>query len=116
MKALDDFYEQQVEPNKGSLLALRYILLNKDHSLTEEWKYRLPFFYYKGKMLCYLWIDKKTKQPYIGWVDGNKIDHPLLVQANRKRMKVLYIDPYKDIPVKIIHYILKQALSLHHKT
>ena len=34
--------------------------------------------YYQQKMFCYLWTDKKTHEPYIGIVEGNKIDHPLL--------------------------------------
>jgi hypothetical protein len=112
MKALDQFYEQQEEPIKSCLLALKNILLHHDPFITEEWKYRLPFFYYKGKMLCYFWIDSKSKQPYIGMVDGNKIDHPKLIQGNRKRMKVFYVDANKDIPLKTIEQILKLAIKL----
>ena len=112
MKALDHFYEQQEEPIKGCLLALKNILLKHNSAITEEWKYRLPFFYYKGKMLCYFWIDQKLKQPYIGFVDGNKMEHPKLIQGNRKRMKVFYIDASKDIPVKTVEQILKLAVKL----
>lgn len=113
MKALDHFYEQQEEPIKSCLLALKKILLTHDSAITEEWKYRVPFFYYKGKMLCYFWIDKKLKQPYIGIVDGNKIDHPKLIQGNRKRMKVFYLDANKDIPLKAVEQVLKLAIKLH---
>src|SRR6185312_7271532 len=102
LKALDHFYEQQEEPTKSCLLALRQYILNTDVELTEAWKYRMPFFCYKEKMFCYLWTDKKTQQPYIGIVDGNKLTHPLLIQDQRTRMKILYIDPKKDLPVKIL--------------
>ncbi|MDB5256149.1 MAG: hypothetical protein JWM14_844 [Chitinophagaceae bacterium] len=112
LKALDLYYEQQEEPTKGCLLALRHYLINFETPFTEALKYGMPFFLYNGKMFCYLWTDKKTKQPYIGIVDGNKIEHPLLVQDKRARMKVLYIDPAKDIPVKTIQQILRLAVKL----
>lgn len=112
MKTLDLFYEQQVEPAKSCLLAMRHYLLSFDAPFTEALKYGMPFFSYNGKMFCYLWLDKKTKQPYIGIVDGNLIDHPLLIQDKRARMKVLYIDPTKNLPVKTIHQVLKLALKV----
>ncbi len=112
MKALDQYYEKQEEPAKSCLLALRHLLLDFKAPLTEALKYGMPFFCYQEKMLCYLWIDKKSKQPYIGIVDGNKIEHPLLVQDKRARMKIFYIDPSKDLPVKTIRQILTIALKL----
>jgi hypothetical protein len=80
--------------------------------MTEKWSYGMPLYCYKGKRVCYLWMDKKRNQPYILLVDGNKIDHPDLIQDDRKRMKVLYVDAEKDIPVKKINVILKQAVRL----
>jgi hypothetical protein len=53
-------------------------------------------------MFCYLWTHKKFKQPYIGFVEGKKIDHPLLIQEKRAMMKIMLMDPGKDIPIKTI--------------
>ncbi|WP_316810782.1 DUF1801 domain-containing protein [Pedobacter heparinus] len=94
-------------------MALRAFILKQDEHLTEEWKYKLPFFYHKGKMFCYLWIHKKYRQPYIGIVEGKRIDHPDLLTEKRARMKILLIDPEKDLPVKKIGQILGTALSLY---
>ncbi len=113
MKALDQFYEQLPDPEKGCMLALRDIILQMDSNITAEWKYRLPFFYYKGKMFCYLWQHKKYKQPYIGIVKGGKIDHPALLTEKRARMKILLVDAEKDIPVKLIKMILQKAMRLY---
>ncbi len=113
MKALDLFYEQLPEPEKSCMIALRNLILTIDKNITPEWKYRLPFFYYKGKMFCYLWIHKKHKHPYIGIVKGNEIDHPELLKEKRARMKILLIDPEKDIPVKLIKTILRQVIRLY---
>ncbi|MCF6352841.1 MAG: DUF1801 domain-containing protein [Cyclobacteriaceae bacterium] len=71
--------------------ALRAHILAFDPQIIEAWKYRLPFFLYKKKMFCYFWADKKTGLPYIGIVEGRNIDHPMLEQGNRKRMKIILL-------------------------
>jgi hypothetical protein len=109
---LDDFYLQQPEPNRSCYMALRDIISNCHPGITQEWKYKLPFFYLHQKMFCYLWQDKKTTHPYIGFTDGALLTHPLLVQGDRKRMKVLNIDPNQDIPVEDLYSILNEALAL----
>lgn len=113
LSEIDNFYLEQDEPLKGCFLALREIVLAIDENITEHWKYKLPFFYYKGKMFCYFWRDKKTHEPYIGVVQGLKIDHPLLEQGNRSRMKILRIDPNADLPLEVIHQILLSAITVH---
>lgn len=112
VKDHDNFYLQQSEPVKSCLLALKEIILSQDKTLSTAWKYSMPFFCYKGKMFCYLWTDKKTGQPYLGMVDGQKIKHPDLIADKRSRMAVLHFDPNKDLPIRKIKSILKQALEL----
>jgi hypothetical protein len=63
-------------------------------------------------MFCYLWVHKKNGLPYLGIVNGNKIDHPDLIIENRSRMKILLIDPTRDLPIETINSILKIALGL----
>lgn len=111
--AIDRFYLEKEEPVKSCLLALREIVLNLDENITTSWKYKLPFFCYKGKMFCYFWIDKKTKEPYIGIVEGNRIEDPALEQGDRKRMKILRVDPNEDFSIETIELILNQALDFY---
>lgn len=113
LKSEDDFYQQQEEPNRSCLLALKSIILSLDKNLNSTLKYGMPFFCYGKKMFCYLWIDKKTKQPYIGVVEGNKIEHPALTKGTRSRMKIMLLDANKDLPVKTIKLILQQALTFY---
>lgn len=110
---LESFYLNQEEPLRGCFMALRDCILKQDEHITAEWKYKLPFFYFKGKMLCYLWIHKKYHQPYIGIVEGNRIAHPDLLQEKRARMKILLIDPERDLPIEKIGQILRAALALY---
>jgi hypothetical protein len=110
---LDNFYLQQPEPTRSCLLAIKEIILAQDKNVTAVWKYRMPFFCYKGKMCCYLWVSKKTLQPYLGLVEGKHFNDPDLLQEKRSRMKILLFDPSKDLPVKKIKALLKQALDLY---
>ena len=112
LKPADDYFLRQVEPGRSCLLALRAIILDPDNNLVETWKYGMPVYCYAGKMVCYLWLHKKYKQPYLGIVEGKQLQHPLLIQEKRARMKILLIDPEKNIPVKTVRSILKEALSV----
>ncbi len=110
---LDQFYLNLEEPTQGCMMALRDVLLSIDDNITPEWKYRLPFFYYKGKMLAYLWKDKKTQEPYIGIANGGVIDHPRLEQGDRKRMKIFRVNPNEDIPVEDIREVIALAIQVN---
>lgn len=112
MHAIDLFYDAQPEPLKSCLLALRSMILSKNKQITTDWKYNMPFFNYKGKRICYLWVDNQTQQPYIGFVDGNRIIDAHLIQGNRSRMKIMRFDPSKDLPVKSIGNVLQKAIDL----
>lgn len=113
LRDIDNFYLQKEEPVKSCLLALRDIILQQDPHVAAAWKYGMPMFCYKGKMFCYLWVHKKHLQPYIGFVEGKHLDYPALLAEKRSRMKILLVDPEKDLPVKIIKSLLKQALDLY---
>ncbi|MFT3675168.1 MAG: DUF1801 domain-containing protein [Chitinophagaceae bacterium] len=113
MKAIDSFYFQQEEPVKSVFMALRDIILAQDQHVTTELKYGMPFFCYKGKMFCYLWLHKKYGQPYIGLVEGKHFDQPFLLQEKRSRMKIMLLDPDRDLPVRKIRAVIKQALDLY---
>ena len=60
----EDFYLNHEEPQKSCLLAMREILLGLSEQVEETVKYGMPCFLHQGKILCYLWVDKKTKEPY----------------------------------------------------
>jgi hypothetical protein len=116
MREIDDFFLQKDEPIKSCLLFLRLHILHFDKNITEAWKYKMPFYCYNGKMFCYLWVNKKTHQPYIGIVEGRKIEHPLLIIEKRSRMKIMLIDAQQDMPVETIDEVLNLALNFYSKS
>ncbi len=113
MSELENFYLKKSEPNKSCLLTLRDLILNQDDFISETRKYGMPCFCYKNKMFCYLWTDKKTNEPYILMVEGKHLTHSSLEQGSRSRMKILRVNPNKDISIKLIQNILEEALNLY---
>lgn len=107
----DQYFESQKEPAAGCLQALRLFLLTFNPHIREAWKYRMPFYYYKGKMFCYLWTRKDSGQPYLGIANGIALQHPDLIIEERKRMKILLIDPKEDLPIEKIKLILTMAID-----
>ncbi len=115
MENLIEFYLNLKEPEREILMALKEIILKQDEDITNVMKYGMPFFCYKGKMFCYLWIHKKFQQPYIGIVEGNHLNHSDLIIEKRSRMKIMLFDVKKDLPIKKIESILQEALNLYKK-
>jgi len=72
----------------------------------------MPCFCYREKAFCYLWTAKKTGEPYILFVDGNLLDHPNLETGERKRMKILRVDPESDLPMSLISDLIGKVIKL----
>ncbi|CAN5180197.1 hypothetical protein BH11BAC6_BH11BAC6_07850 [soil metagenome] len=113
LRPIDNYFLKQDEPIKSCLQFLRKYILDQDDSITESWKYGIPFYCYNKKMFCYLWTHKKYNKPYIGIVEGKRINHPDLIVEKRARMKILLLDPTQDIPIKKIDSIFKELLALY---
>ncbi len=112
MKTLDNFYATLPEPTQSCLLALRDLILAQSEHLTPSWKWSLPFFDYKGRFLFYLSpTHKKQDTPYIGVVNGHKLDHPALIQGNRTQIKIMFINPGEDLPTEQIIEVLQSAIA-----
>lgn len=110
---LNQFYLSKGEPNRGCLLALRSIILKQDKDITETLKWGMPCFCFRKKIFCYLWVDKKTKEPYLLMAEGKHLHHPQLETGSRSRMKVLRVTPTQNLPLNTIELILNQALDLY---
>ncbi len=112
MRPIDNYFLQKEEPIKSCLQFLREHIPKQDQAISEAWKYGMPFFCYRGKMFCYVWVHKKLGIPYLGFVDGHQLNHPDLLQEKRARMKIFLVDPTSDIPIKKLNAILKLAIEL----
>lgn len=113
LRPIDQYFQQQEEPIAGCLFSLRNYLLHYHPDLQEAWKYRMPFYCYKGKMCCYLWVHRQYNKPYLGIVEGKRLDDPELLQEKRSRMKILLIEPGEDLPIEKISSLLEKVISFY---
>ncbi len=113
LSELETFFRMKAEPQQSCLYFLRSIITGFHPDIKETYKWKLPFYTLKGKMFCYIWIDKANDQPYICFTRGNEMHHPSLVQGERKKMKAFYVDPYEDIDIETLTTIMNSAISLY---
>lgn len=113
LEAFENYFLQQPEPNRSCLIALKAIILDFEDQLKPAWKYKMPFFCYRNKMFCYLWIEKSSGWPYLGVVEGKRVHHPALSMGNRSRMKSLLVDPNIDLPIETIKEILEASVLVY---
>lgn len=109
---LDNYFFSKPEPLQSCLLYLRQFILSYNNNFSEQYKFKIPFYYFKNKWCCYLSISKKTQQIYIGFVQGHQLQHPKLLGEGRKQIKVFYVDPEKDIDIKSLKQILNLCVKL----
>ncbi|MRT92688.1 DUF1801 domain-containing protein [Ancylomarina sp. 16SWW S1-10-2] len=107
------YYSKHDEENQNCLYALRSIILGTDELVSETMKWNLPCFCYKGKMFCFINVEKESNQPYILFVEGGLLNHPELEQGERVRMKIYRVDAKHDLPIETISLLLNEALDLY---
>lgn len=111
MNPLNEYYFRLKEPTRSILLFLREFILNSNEDVTEDFSFGLPFFKYKGKMLCYFNFHKKYQTSYISFNKGRDLDFPELLKEDRKLFKILLIDESADLPIDLISEILEEVKS-----
>ena len=60
MNPIEEYFLKQREPLQSVLLYLRQVIFETLPDIEEKYKYKIPFYYYNGKSLCYLNILKNT--------------------------------------------------------
>ena len=107
----DNYYLKQEEPLLSCLLALKDIILGIDNDIIHTRKYRIPFFYYNGKKLAFLWVQRKKVM--VGFIQ-DKQTLPEIPGIRRKdRVETILLDPDADIPVEYIMRELQKRLQLY---
>lgn len=111
---LDDYYLKFPEPYQGCLLSLKYIILSVDEQITHERKYQIPFFYYKGKKLAFLWITRKKLM--LGFVTDKSIVPSLEGMKVKDQLEMIQIDPGADLPKALIATKLKEQIAKYERS
>lgn len=111
LNPLENYFLNHPEPHQSCMLYLRKWLIKQ--GLEEQFKYSTAFYGYKGKMFCYMSVRTKDQKLYLGFVAGHKLKHPSLLKEGRKQIKVFYIQPEEDLPIKTLKQIISEAKKLY---
>ena len=106
---LDRIKNQEVQENTIAVVTL---IRNGFPELTEHLKYGIPFYHYKGKGLCYVTYHVTVKTVVVGFMEGTKMQHPLLKQtAKQKRIRHLIYAPTEDWSEQL-YLAIQEAMTL----
>ncbi|MBC8756012.1 DUF1801 domain-containing protein [Kordia sp. YSTF-M3] len=115
MNPAEAYILKQPEPYKSILLQLQVVFEHLFPEIELKYKYRIPFYYLKGKPFCYLNASHKRQYVDVGIVKGNQIlihsEH--LVTEKRKVMASLRYKTLEDIDNGVLIEVLKKAASLY---
>lgn len=91
---------------------IRDFILGFDKEISEKWSFNTPFYYHNKKSVCFISWDPNKKIIYISFTNGYLLRHPKLLSEGRKKQKIIYIDPEKDIDVTALKKILSAAIDI----
>ena len=112
MSAVNLFIAEQPEVNRAILERLQHIILASAPQLEEKLSYRVPFYYYLGR-LCYL--NPHRRGVDIGFCRGFELSNEqgLLAAKDRTEVKTITYGTVAAIAEKPLREILQEALLLN---
>ncbi|QHI36371.1 hypothetical protein IMCC3317_17330 [Kordia antarctica] len=115
MNPAEEYILKQPEPYKSILLQLQVVFEHLFPEIELKYKYRIPFYYLKGKPFCYFNASHKKQFVDVGIVKGKQlqIHTEYLVTEKRKIMASLRYKTIEDIDNDILIEVLKEAASLY---
>lgn len=106
---LDNYYLKHPEPFHCCLLALRDSILKTDAEIVAARKYQIPFFYYRGLKLAFLWIYRKKVM--FGIVTDLTMFSPVPGYRRKDLIESILIDPNADLPIERITGKLQEQMT-----
>ena len=92
--SIELFYESLTNELREEAYRFRSFILNDFPFITEEYKWRIPYFYYKRKGVCFFHCNKANGL-YLGFAKGQKlIDESGILTGNELKIMKHYL--FKD--------------------
>lgn len=116
MKPTGLFILNQPEKYRDMMLHVVAVI---EHALPEaslEFKWKVPYFYYKKKPLCYLNSNHKRQYLDIGFAKGFQLKHNLEhlnSDDGRNTVKSLRYSSLEEIDNAILIALLQEAITLY---
>jgi len=115
MKPVEEYILNQPEPYRSIIFNLQILIENQIPDLELLYKWKIPFYYYKGKPFCFINVSHKRKYVDLGIVKGFeiKIHNENLISENRSSMKSLRYYSLEEIDNKILIEIIQEISELY---
>lgn len=115
MNPAEQYILNQPEPFRAILLHLQILVAHTLPEIELKYKYKIPFYYYKGKPFCYFNASHKKQFVDVGFVKGTliKAHQEYQITEKRKKMMSLRYTSLDAINDEIFIDVLKAASELY---
>lgn len=112
MNTIGDWMESWEEDEylHATLLVMREIVLKQHPDIVEVFKWKVPYYVYKGHLL-YISVLKK-KIPYFSFCHGFQLadEEGLFTGLEKKAVRYLEISPNEDIDIETVEKYIQKAI------
>ena len=115
MKSAESYILNQPENFREILFNLQVVIEKCiPNNLQLFYKWKLPFYYYKGKPFCYFNVNHKNKYVDLGIVNGFELANTStkLISEKRSKMKSLRYYSLEELDNELLVAVLIESLSL----
>lgn len=116
MKPADLYILNQPDKYRDILLHIVSVIENTIPEVTLEYKWTVPYFYYKKKPLCYLHASHKHHFVDIGFAKGFQLKQNqqyLVADNGRNTVKSLRYYSLDEVDNEVLISVLKEAIILY---
>lgn len=115
MKPSEEYILNQPEPYRSILLNLQIIIESQIPEAELLYKWKIPFYYYKGKPFCYFNASHKRMYVDLGIVKGFQltIHQDKLISEKRSIMKSLRYYSEDEIDSSVLVEIIQELTNLY---
>lgn len=115
MKLAEEYILSQPEPYRSIIFNLQIIIENEIPNLELHYKWKVPFYYFRGKPFCFINVSRKRKYVDLGIVKGFQINNhqEFLISDKRTSMKSLRYCSIADINCTILKEVIQELSILY---
>ena len=115
MNPVEQYLFSQKEPYQSIMLYVRSVILKTLPNIIEKFNYKITFYHYNNKPMCYLNILKGTSFVDVAFVQGVFLQdkYPQLKDHNsRKQVRSIQVKSMEDFDEFMFVKLLKEAAIL----
>lgn len=116
MKPQEAYILKQPDNYRSMLLHIIAVIQHSVPEVTLEYKWTVPYYYYKKKPLCYLNASHKHQFVDVGFAKGFELKNNqthLIADNGRNTVKSLRYYNLDEIDNAVLQSVLKEAIKLY---